>query len=61
MGTHEVKQPLRLVRGKFMRGDVEEAPEIGNHEQIELLRRYEREVARQIQVGMNVASRTKEE
>lgn len=42
--THEVKQPLRLVGGKFMRGNVEEAPEIGNREQIELLQSYERKV-----------------
>lgn len=35
--------PLRLRNGKFMRGDVEVAPEIGNREQIELLRKAERE------------------
>lgn len=35
--------PLRLVDGKFMRGDVEEKPEIGNTEQIALLRKIERE------------------
>lgn len=34
---------LRLCDGKFMRGDVEVAPEIGNREQIELLRKAERE------------------
>ena len=31
---HAVGMPLRLVNGKFMRGDVEEKPEIGNSEQI---------------------------
>lgn len=40
---HMVRQPLRLYDGKFMRGDVEVAPEIGNREQIELLRKAERE------------------
>lgn len=35
--------PLRLVDGKFMRGDVEEKPEIGNTEQIALLQKIERE------------------
>ena len=35
--------PLRLVNGKFMRGDVEEKPEIGNSEQIALLQNIERE------------------
>ena len=40
---HEVKKPLRLVNGKFMRGDVEEKPEIGNSEQIALLRKFEQE------------------
>ena len=40
---HEVKMPLRLVNGKFMRGDVEEKPEIGNSEQIALLRKFEQE------------------
>lgn len=34
---------LRLVDGKFMRGDVEVKPEIGNPEQIALLQKIERE------------------
>lgn len=34
---------LRLVDGKFMRGDVEIKPEIGNPEQIALLQKIERE------------------
>lgn len=38
-----VERPLRLVNGKFMRGDVEEKPEIGNSEQIALLRKFEQE------------------
>jgi hypothetical protein len=40
---HAVGMPLRLVNGKFMRGDVEEKPEIGNSEQIALLRKFEQE------------------
>ena len=35
--------PLRLVNGKFMRGDIEVKPEIGNPEQIALLQKIERE------------------
>ena len=38
-----IERPLRLVNGKFMRGDVEEKPEIGNSEQIALLQNIERE------------------
>ena len=38
-----IGQPLRLVDGKFMRGDVEVKPEIGNPEQIALLQKIERE------------------
>lgn len=38
-----IGQPLRLVDGKFMRGDVEVKPEIGNPEQIALLQNIERE------------------
>ena len=38
----EVIQPLRLVNGKFMRGDVEEKVEIGNTKQIALLQKEER-------------------
>lgn len=38
-----VERPLRLVNGKFMRGDVEEKPEIGNSGQIALLRKFEQE------------------
>lgn len=38
-----IEQPLRLVDGKFMRGDVEIKPEIGNPEQIALLQNIERE------------------
>lgn len=36
-------QQLRLVNGKFMRGDVEEPVQIGNTEQIALLQKEERE------------------
>lgn len=38
-----IEQPLRLVDGKFIRGDVEVKPEIGNTEQIALLQKIERE------------------
>lgn len=38
-----IGQLLRLVDGKFMRGDVEVKPEIGNPEQISLLKKIERE------------------
>lgn len=38
-----IKRPLRLVNGKFMRGDIEVKPEIGNPEQIALLQKIERE------------------
>lgn len=38
-----IERPLRLVNGKFMRGDIEVKPEIGNPEQIALLRKIERE------------------
>ena len=38
-----IERPLRLVNGKFMRGDVEEKPEIGNSEQIALLRKFKQE------------------
>ena len=38
-----IEQPLRLMDGKFMRGNVEEKPEIGNPEQIALLQKIERE------------------
>ena len=38
-----IERPLRLVNGKFMRGDVEEKPEIGNSDQIALLQNIERE------------------
>ena len=38
-----IEQPLRLVDGKFMRGDVEVKPEIGNPEQIALLQKIYRE------------------
>lgn len=34
-----IGQPLRLVDGKFLRGDVEVKPEIGNPEQIALLQK----------------------
>lgn len=40
----ENKLPLRFSKGKFMRGEIEELPEIGNIEQIEVLRRYARDV-----------------
>lgn len=38
-----IERPLRLVNGKFMRGDIEVKPEIGNPEQIALLQKIERE------------------
>lgn len=38
-----IERPLRLVNGKFMRGDIEVKPEIGNPEQIALLQNIERE------------------
>lgn len=38
-----IEQPLRFVDGKFMRGDIEVKPEIGNPEQIALLQKIERE------------------
>lgn len=41
---HEVKQPLRLENGKFMRGEVEVPIEIGNAEQIALLQKIERDM-----------------
>ena len=37
------KPELELRNGKFYRGDVEVLPEIGNWEQINLLRRIEKE------------------
>ena len=37
------KPELELRNGKFYRGDVEVPPEIGNWEQINLLRRLEKE------------------
>lgn len=37
---------LRLVNGKFMRGDVEVPIEIGNSEQIALLKSLEREMSK---------------
>ena len=40
---HAVEMPLRLVDGKFMRGDIEVKPEIRNPEQIALLQNIERE------------------
>lgn len=39
----QVKMALRFVDGKFMRGDVEVPVEIGNREQIDLLRAFEEE------------------
>lgn len=41
---HEVKQPLRLENGTFMRGEVEVPIEIGNAEQIALLQKIERDM-----------------
>lgn len=38
-----IERPLRLVNGKFMCGDIEVKPEIGNPEQIALLQKIERE------------------
>lgn len=45
----QVIQSLRLVDGKFMRGDVEEPVQIGNTEQIALLRKAEREMTKREQ------------
>lgn len=45
----QVIQQLRLVDGKFMRGDVEEQVQIGNTEQIALLRKAEREMTKREQ------------
>lgn len=45
----QVIQQLRLVDGKFMRGDVEEPVQIGNTEQIALLRKAEREMTKREQ------------
>lgn len=42
-----IERPLRLVDGKFMRGDIEVKPEIGNPEQIALLQKIERERTQQ--------------
>lgn len=42
----QVIQPLRIVDGKFMRGDVEEPVQIGNTEQIALLKKTEREMTK---------------
>lgn len=42
----QVIQQLRLVDGKFMRGDVEGSVQIGNTEQIALLRKAEREMTK---------------
>lgn len=41
--THDVTMPLRIENGKFMRGNVEVPPCIGDREQIALLQRLERE------------------
>lgn len=45
----QVIQSSRLVDGKFMRGDVEEPVQIGNTEQIALLRKAEREMTKREQ------------
>lgn len=45
----QVMRQLRLVNGKFMRGDVEEKVEIGNTEQIALLQKTEREMTKREQ------------
>lgn len=45
----QVIQSLRLVDGKFMRGDVEEPVQIGNTEQIALLQKIEREMTKREQ------------
>lgn len=45
-------QQLRLVDGKFMRGDVEEPVQIGNTEQIALLQKEEREMTKREQDAM---------
>ncbi len=42
MATHEVKQPLVIKNGRFYRGDKEVPIEIGNSEQIALLKQMNR-------------------
>lgn len=44
MSENNKDNQLRLINGKFMRGDVEVPIEIGNYEQIELLKSLEREI-----------------
>lgn len=41
--TDTMSEQLRIVNGKFMRGNVEVKPEIGNREQIMCLQNYERQ------------------
>ena len=55
----ERKEPLRLVNGKFMRGNVEEKPEIGNVEQIVLLQRKEMALQEQEKNGIEVEATPK--
>jgi hypothetical protein len=47
-----IERPLRLVDGKFMRGDIEVKPEIGNPEQIALLQKIERERTQRKRMSM---------
>lgn len=53
---HQVTMPLRLENGKFWRGDVEVTPEIGNTEQIALLRKAEKELEYAEQHGIYVST-----
>lgn len=41
---HEINQPLCIKNGKFMRGNTEVAPVIGDREQIALLQQAERQM-----------------
>lgn len=53
---HQVTMPLRLENGKFWRGDVEVPTEIGNTEQIALLRKAEKELDEAEKNGINVST-----
>lgn len=53
---HKVTMSLRLENGKFWRGDVEVPPEIGNVEQIALLRKAEKELENIEEHGSNVST-----
>lgn len=56
MMTNQVPMPLRLENGKFWRGNEEVPPEIGNVEQIALLRKAENELKNIEEHGINVST-----